>query len=93
MQKYFSYHSLRVYFFNPKNNFARKNIKQLIPETFIQHNNPESKSLFPDIKIEIKKYTKESFENHISKLESEKAIPCSPYLGPITVIYSFILYI
>lgn len=86
MQKFLISHSSKIISFSSRKFFAKKVIKQFQTEDFIKIQPVEKKSTaYPDIKIEIKKYTKEAFEDHNKKLKEEKAIPLSPYLEPLTV--------
>lgn len=86
MQKFLISGSSKLITFSSRKFFAKKVIKQLQTEEFIKTQPIEKKpTAYPDIKIEIKKYTKDTFEEHNKQLREEKAIPLSPYLEPLTV--------
>ena len=76
--------------------FALKPIKSVPAEPYLEVQKPEKSTKstkYPDIEIKIKKYNKKEHEEHTVQLSQEKAIPCTPIIGPITVIMHIHIYI
>ena len=75
-------------------NFSKKILKNIPIESYLEVQEapkPLKTSKFPEIEIKIVKLNKKEQDELKAKRIQEKPIPCSPTIGPLTVISKFLI--